>query len=78
MGMFIEFHEWVDLFKLGIQHSRLPETGGADNLRDLSPISLMGSLCKLLAKVLASKLKKVVTFSQNASVKDVVSQLFPL
>ena len=33
---------------------------GAEDLRDFKPISLVESLYKLLAKVLANKLKKVV------------------
>ena len=39
----------------------IPKKGGADDLRDYRPISLVGGLCKLLAKVLANKLKKVVS-----------------
>ena len=34
--------------------------GRADDLRDFKPVSLMGSLYKLLAKVLADMLKKIV------------------
>ena len=37
-----------------------PNKGGAKDLKDFRPISLVGSLYKLLAKVLANKLKKVV------------------
>ena len=46
---------------------------GADDLKDYRPISLVGSLYKLLAKVLADRLKKVmsklVNTAQNAFVK---------
>lgn len=34
--------------------------GSAEDLKDFKPISLVGSLYKLLAKVLENKLKKVV------------------
>lgn len=31
-----------------------------EDLKDLSPISLVGGLCKVLVKVLANRLKKVI------------------
>ncbi|RVW53118.1 LINE-1 retrotransposable element ORF2 protein [Vitis vinifera] len=47
--------------------------GGAKDLRDFRPISLLGGLYKLLAKVLANRLKKVldrvVSADQNAFVR---------
>ncbi|WJZ81860.1 hypothetical protein VitviT2T_001675 [Vitis vinifera] len=50
-----------------------PKKGGAEDLKDFRPISLVGSLYKLLAKVLANRLKKVmgklVSKSQNAFVE---------
>ena len=51
----------------------IPKKGRAEDLSDFRPISLVGGLYKLLAKVLANRLKKVVgkvvSSSQNALVK---------
>ncbi|RVW19306.1 LINE-1 reverse transcriptase-like [Vitis vinifera] len=51
----------------------IPKKGGAEDLGDFRPISLLGGLYKLLAKVLANRLKKVlgrvVSLDQNAFVK---------
>ncbi|KAL6312917.1 hypothetical protein AAG906_007169 [Vitis piasezkii] len=51
----------------------IPKKGGVDDLKDFRPTSLVGSLYKLLAKVLANRLKKVVgkvlSMSQNAFVE---------
>ena len=38
----------------------MPKKGGAKDLKDFRSISLVGELYKLLAKVLANRLKKVV------------------
>ena len=50
----------------------IPKKGGAEDLGDFRPISLLGGLYKLLAKVLANRLKKVlgkvVSPAQNAFV----------
>ena len=50
-----------------------PKKGGVDGLKDFRPISLVESLYKLLAKVLANRLKKVVgkviSSSHNAFVE---------
>ncbi|RVX22607.1 Transposon TX1 uncharacterized 149 kDa protein [Vitis vinifera] len=50
----------------------IPKKRGAGDMKDFRPISLLGSLYKLLAKVLANRLKrvmgKVVSNSQNAFV----------
>ena len=52
----------------------IPKKGGAEDLGDFRPISLLGGLYKLLAKVLANRLKKVlgkvVSEDQNAFVKS--------
>ena len=52
----------------------IPKKGGVEDLRDFRPISLLGGLYKLLAKVLANKLKKVlgkvVSVDQNAFVRS--------
>ena len=51
----------------------LPKKGGAEDMGDYRPISLLGGLYKLLAKVLANRLKKVigkvVSSDQNAFIK---------
>ena len=52
----------------------LPKKGGVEDLGDFRPISLLGGLYKLLAKVLANRLKKVigkvVSPDQNAFVME--------
>lgn len=51
----------------------IPKKEGVEYLRDFRPISLLGDLHKLLTKVLANRLKKVVgkvvSLSQNALVE---------
>ena len=51
----------------------IPKKGGTEDLGDFRPISLLGGLYKLLAKVLANRLKKVlgnvVSVDQNAFVR---------
>ena len=50
----------------------IPKKGGAEDLGDFQPISLLGGLYKLVAKVLANRLKvlgKVVSMDQNAFVR---------
>ena len=48
----------------------IPKKGNAEDLRDYKPISLIGGLYKILAKVLANRLRciidKVVSPFQNA------------
>ena len=75
MGMF------RDLFAIGKVIRNLnstflvliPKKGGAKDLIDFRPISLVGSLYKLLSKVLANRLKKVISKmvspAQNAFVE---------
>ena len=50
----------------------IPKKNGASNIRDFRPISLVGSLYKILAKVLANRLKMVldqlISESQNSFV----------
>ncbi|KAL6329204.1 hypothetical protein AAG906_014814 [Vitis piasezkii] len=77
--------EVVEMFKEFFEHGSfakslnttflvlIPKKGGAEDLRDFRPISLLGGLYKLLAKVLANRLKKVldrvVSVDQNAFVR---------
>ncbi|RVX08236.1 putative mitochondrial protein [Vitis vinifera] len=74
-GLFKEFFEYGSFAKsLNTTFLVLiPKKGGADDLGDFRPISLLGSLYKLLAKVLANRLKKVldrvVSVDQNAFVR---------
>ena len=73
--MFKEFHEHSSFLK-SLNNTFLvliPKKSGVEDLRDFRPISLLGGLYKLLAKVLANRMKKVVgkvvSTSQNAFVK---------
>ncbi|RVX13251.1 LINE-1 reverse transcriptase-like [Vitis vinifera] len=77
--------EVVEMFKEFFEHGSfakslnttflvlIPKKGGAEDLRDFRPISLLGGLYKLLAKVLTNRLKKVldrvVSVDQNAFVR---------
>ena len=51
----------------------IPKKEGASDVQDSRPISLVGSLFKIIAKVLANRLKRVmrklVSNSQNAFVE---------
>ena len=72
--MFKEFHEHSSFLK-SLNNTFLvliPKKSGAEDLGDFRPISFLGGLYKLLAKVLAYRLKKVVgkvvSTAQNAFV----------
>nr|CAN67427.1 hypothetical protein VITISV_025107 [Vitis vinifera] len=74
LEMFKEFHEQSSFLK-SLNNTFLvliPKKGGAADLGDFRPISLLGGLYKLMAKVLANRLKrvlsKVVAPNQNAFV----------
>ena len=75
MGFLKEFHEH-GRFVRSLNSTFLvliPKNPGAEDLRGFRPISLVGGLYKLLAKVLANRLKKVVgkvvSSAQNAFVE---------
>ena len=55
----------------------IPKKGGTKDLKDFRSISLLGSLYKILSKVLANRLKKVVKLvvskAQNAFVADITN-----
>ena len=75
MGFFKDFFE-REKFVKSLNTTFLvlvPKKGGADDLSDFRLISLVGGLYKLLAKVLANRLKKVVgkvvSSTQNAFVE---------
>ena len=60
MVFFRDFHEWCR-FVRSLNATFLvlvPNKGGVEDLKDFRPINLMGSLYKLLAKVLANRLKR--------------------
>ena len=74
LEMFKEFHE-QNAFLKSLNNTFLvliPKRGGTEELGDFRPISLLGGLYKLLAKVLANRIKnvigRVVSSNQNAFV----------
>ena len=75
MGFFRDFHERGRFVKsLNATFLVLvPKKGGVEDLKDFRPISLVGNLYKLLANVLANRIKKVmgkvISESQNAFVE---------
>ena len=73
MGFFRDFHEHVRSLNSTFL-VLVPKEGDVEDLRDYRPISLVGWLYKLLAKVLANRLKqvvgKVVSLSENAFVEE--------
>ena len=75
LDLFKEFHEQNSFIK-SLNHTflvLLPKKGGVEDLSDYRPISLLGGLYKLLANVLANRLKKVIgkviSPDQNAFIK---------
>ena len=74
LAIFADFHYQGELEKsLNASFIALiPKKANASNIRDFRPISLMGSMYKLVSKVLAVRLKsvldKVISKSQNAFV----------
>ena len=72
MGFFKEFHE-KNMFVRSLNSTFLvlvPKKENAVDIKDFRPISLVGGVYKILAKVLANRLKmvvgQVVSTSQNA------------
>ena len=62
LEMFKEFHEH-NAFLKSLNTTFLvliPKKGGVEELGDFRPISILGGLYKLLAKVLANRIKKVI------------------
>ena len=62
LDMFKEFHEHNSFVK-SLNNTfmvLIPKKSGAEDLGDFRPISLLRRLYKLLAKVLANRLKKVI------------------
>ena len=74
MAVFEEFHQHCKFEKSlnATFIALIPKKNGASNIRDFRPISLVGSLYKILAKVLANRLKMVldqlISESQNSFV----------
>ena len=75
LDLFKDFHE-RGRFGKGLNSTFLvliPKIRGAEEVKDFRPISLIGSIYKLIAKVLANRLKKVmyglVNPAQNAFVE---------
>ena len=83
MGFFAEFHSF-GRFERSLNSTfivLIPKKGGTDDLKDFRTISLVGSLYKILAKVMANRLKRVVgnvilnsqhAFVESRQILDVV------
>ena len=57
------YHHWHSVFERSLNASFLtiiPKKGNAVNIKDFRPISLVGSVYKLLSKVLANRLRAVL------------------
>ena len=62
MGLFSEFHS-KGVFEKSLNAtfiSLIPKVAGTNDISKFRPISLLGSVYKILAKVLASRLRSVV------------------
>jgi hypothetical protein len=75
MEVFSDFHE-RGAFEKSLNTSfisLIPKIPGANSLKDFRPISLVGGIYKIIAKVLANRLKgvleKVISKSQSAFIK---------
>jgi hypothetical protein len=75
MKVFYEFHA-RGLFEKSLNASfisLIPKNPGANSIKDFWPISLVGGIYKIIAKVLANRLKsvleKVISKSQSAFIK---------
>ena len=65
MILFVFFNEFYEngvlVRKLGASFLALiPRKHGALSIKNFRPISLIGSICKILAKVLANRLRKLL------------------
>ena len=62
LAMFVEFYQHSKFEKSlnATFVALIPKKNGASNIRDFRPISLVGNVYKILAKVLANRLKKVL------------------
>ena len=75
LGFFEEFHDQCRFVKNlnAIFLVLIPKKQTVEDFKDLRPINLMGGLYKILTKVLANKIKrvmdKVISKSQNAFVE---------
>ena len=83
MGFMKEFHEH-GRFVRSLNSTFLvltPKKPDAEDLKDFRPISLIGGLYKLLAKVLANRIKKVVrqvvTSAQTPLLKEAKFWMLP-
>jgi hypothetical protein len=62
MAVFVEFHARGKFVKSinSTFISLIPKVHGAKEIKDFRPISLVGSIYKIIAKVLANKMRKVI------------------
>jgi len=82
MGVFQDFHTHKKFVKTinAIFIALIPKKPGAVDLKDFRPISLVSSVYKIIAKVLANRLRrvveKIISNPQNAFVKGKFLILF--